>query len=232
MKWWRHVVDLSHPISPEIPVWPGDPRPAFTTLATIAGHGYALSEIHIGEHTGTHVGTAAHLQPGGVTVDQLEPEDLIVPAAVLNVSERALSDPDFTLSVEDVRAWEARHGRVPPDSLVLMATGWDARWPDPTAYLNADDQGVMHFPGFAPQTVTWLVDERRVRGLGIDTPGIDPGRDAGLQSNRRLLRGRHIHLENLTRLTGLPPLGAWVIIGALPWVGRTGSPARVLALIP
>ncbi len=229
---WRRVVDLSHPITSDIPIWPGDPRPAFADLATTEENGYALRGVTLGEHTGTHLGTAAHLQPGGLTVDRLRPEDLLAPAVVIDARAQAAADPDFALSVADVHRWEAAHGRVPTGSVVLMATGWDARWPDPTAYFNPDDQGQMHFPGFAPEAVAWLVTERHVRGLGIDTPGIDPGRDTALQSNRALLHERRFHLENLTRLDELPPTGLWLFIGALPLVGGTGSPARVLALIP
>ncbi len=232
MRPWRRIVDLTHPITPEIPIWPGGPRPGFAELATLDEHGYRLRQVTLGEHTGTHLGTAAHLHADGLTVEQLQAGELLVPAVVVDGRAQAAADPDYALSPDEMRAWETTHGRVPPGSVVLLATGWDARWPDPTAYLNRDDRGRMHFPGFAPETVAWLVNARAVRGLGIDTPGIDPGRDEALQSNRRLLRGRRFHLENLTRLTELPPRDVWLLIGVLPLAGGTGSPARVLALIP
>ncbi|MCD6288935.1 MAG: cyclase family protein [Anaerolineae bacterium] len=231
MRPWRRIVDLTHPISPEIPIWPGDPRPAFATLATVAEQGYNLRRVTIGEHTGTHIGVAAHLRVDGLTLDRLGADELVLPAVVLDVRRQVENDPDFALSIAEVQAWEAAHGLVPRRCVVLMATGWDARWPDEVAYLNADECGVMHFPGFAADTVSWLVEQRQVAGLGIDTPGIDPGRDAALQSNHRLLRGRRFHLENLTRLCDLPPTRVWLFIGALPLVGGSGSPARVLALV-
>jgi len=231
LKWWHRVVDLTHPITSEIPIWPGDPRPAFVTLATMTEQGYQLRRVEIGEHSGTHLGVAGHMQAAGITVDQLRAEELISPAIVVDVRAQVVADPDFALSVAHIQAWEAEYGDVPSDCVVLLATGWDARWTDPKAYLNVDDQGVMHFPGFAPETVRWLVEERHVRGLGTDTPGIDPGYESAFEGNRYLLRERRFHLENLARLTELPPTGVWLFIGALPWAGGTGSPARVLALI-
>jgi kynurenine formamidase len=228
----RRVIDLSHPLSPQIPVWPGDPRPAFVTLATTARHGYALQQIMLGEHSGTHLGCARHLQEDGLTVEQLAAEELIVPAVVVDGRAQVVDDPDWALLPAMVTEWERQYGRIAAGSAILLLTGWDRRWPDANAYFNYDEQGTMHYPGFAPETVAWLIEERAICGLGCDTAGIDPGRDRTLASNRLLLQGRRWHLENLTRLDELPPTGAWLFIGALPIVGGTGSSARVLALAP
>jgi kynurenine formamidase len=175
---------------------------------------------------------AAHLQSDGLTVDGLDAGELVTPAAVVDVRLQVAANADYALSLDEMTRWEARHGRILAESVVLLVTGWEARWPDEAAYLNCDAEGVMHFPGFSPQTVQWLVDERGVRGLGIDTPGIDPGCDTAFRSNQQLLQGRRFHLENLARLDRLPPTGAWLFIGALPLVGGTGSPARVIAFVP
>lgn len=232
MPFWHRVIDLSHPLSPQIPVWPGDPRPAFVTLATMLEQGYALQQIVLGEHSGTHLGCARHLQEDGLTVEQLTGEELVAPAVVLDVRAQAIKDPDWALPIATVLEWEQQHGRIAEGRAILLLTGWDRRWPDADAYFNCDEGGTMHYPGFAPETVAWLVDERAICGLGSDAAGIDPGRDQTLASNRLLLQKRRWHLENLARLDELPPTGAWLVIGALPIVGGTGSPARVLALIP
>lgn len=232
MPFWRRVIDLSHPLSPQIPIWPGDPRPAFVTLATTLEQGYALQQIVLGEHSGTHLGCARHLQEDGLTVEQLRAEELVVPAVVVDGRAQAIDDPDWMLSPAEMSEWEQQHGRIAAGSAILLLTGWDRRWSDADAYFNYDERGTMHYPGFAPKTVAWLVEERAICGLGSDTPGIDPGRDQTLASNRPLLQKRRWHLENLTRLDELPPTGAWLFIGALPIIGGAGSPARVLALVP
>lgn len=232
MPFWHRVIDLSHPLSSQIPIWPGDPRPAFVPLATTPEQGYALQQIIMGEHSGTHLGCARHLREDGLAVDQLAAEELVVPAVVLDVRAQAVADPDWTLLPATVIEWEQQHGRIAAGSAILLLTGWGRRWPDADAYFNCDEGGTMHYPGFALEAVAWLVDERAICGLGSDTAGIDPGRDQTLASNRLLLQKRRWHLENLARLDELPPTGAWLVIGALPIVGGTGSPARVLALIP
>lgn len=213
-------------------MWPGDPRPATRVWATIEANGYALNRWAIGEHTGTHLGAPAHFTPGGPTVDQLAVEHLVGPCAMIDARDRAERDPDYALSVDDLIAWEARHGPIPRRSFVLLGTGWDRHWSAPDRYFNVDDHGVMHFPGFSPEAAAWLLNQRDALGLGIDTPGVDPGCDTSFATNERLSRAGRIHLENLCQVTQLPPQGAWLVIGALPLVGGSGSPARVLALIP
>jgi len=229
---YRRVLDLSHAIRPDIPVWPGDPRPVKTPVAALAEQGYALNQWQVGEHSGTHVGVAAHLHDGGLTVDRLPPEALIRPAVMLDVRSHTNSDPDYRLNRRDVLDWEQTFGSVPEGCLALLCTGWAERWNDPAAFLNADPQGCLHFPGFGVEAAELLIHERGVAGLGTDTHGVDPGNDATLVVNRLLLRDQRIHLECLANLEQLPPRGAVVFLGVLPLAGGSGSPARVLALVP
>lgn len=224
-----HVVDLTHPITPEMPHWPGDPPTTLETWATLPAQGYRLGRLCIGEHSGTHIGTAAHMREGGATLEQLPPEFLIRPAAVLDWRERAGAQPDALLTPEEVLGWEAEHGRVPAGCVFLLCTGWSRFWENAERYLGRDAAGTLHFPGFSPSAVRFLVEERDIVGLGIDTAGIDGGASQTLEANRILLNNTHFHLENLTNLEHLPPRGAWLFIGALPLAGAGGSPARVLA---
>jgi len=226
------IVDLTHAISADAPVWPGDPATEIMSWATIETQGYSLRRICTGEHSGTHIGMPAHLAPGGLTVDRLPPGQLIRPCVVIDIRSAVGQDPDTTLTVENLEAWESRHDRVPAGSVVLLCTGWSSRWPDPGAYFNADSAGALHFPGFGVDAVRFLVEDRDIAGLGIDTSGIDPGIDGTLAANRLLSRGRRFHLENLTNLDQLPVTGVWLFIGALPVADGGGAPARVLALIP
>ncbi len=116
--------------------------------------------------------------------------------------------------------------------LVLLHTGWDARWKEPEKFFNQDRAGNMHFPGFSPPAIEHLVQRRNVAGVGIDTHGIDGGLDSSYAASRMLLRRPRIALENLANLGRVPPRGALVFIGALPIVGGSGSPAHVVAIIP
>ncbi|MGQ9516244.1 MAG: cyclase family protein [Anaerolineae bacterium] len=236
MSWGRdvgvHMVDLTHPLTADMPHWPGDPPTAFDICATISRQGFYLRRLCIGEHTGTHIGVAAHIHEGGMTLEHMPPERLICPAVMLDWRGRAGADPDALLALSDLAEWEQEHGLVPAGSVFLLCTGWSRFWPDAERYLGQDAAGILHFPGFSSEAVRFLVEARGVQGLGIDTAGIDGGASQALEANRILLGNGRFHLENLANLERLPPKGAWLFIGALPLVGAGGSPARVLAWCP
>ena len=226
------VVDLTHALKPGIPIWPGDPEFRLTPWASFAEDGYFLNEIAVGEHSGTHFGAPVHFHEGAPDAASFSAENLVVPAVVINISEAVGDNADYTLSLDDVRAWEAEHGEIPAGSAVLLRTGWDRFWNDPDAYFGFDAEGGLHFPGFGAEAAEFLVNERKVAGMGIDTHGIDPGNDESYTPNTVLLGAGGFHLENLTNLGALPPTGAVLVIGALPIEGASGGPARVIALTP
>ena len=229
---FSRAVFLSHVNSPGMPVYPGDPEFELRTATTIDGDGFYLQEVRIGEHSGTHWGAPAHFDPAGATADALSAEDLIGPAAVIDVRAEAAADPDRALSLSDLRSFEGRNGRIPDGAFFLMHTGFDERWSNPTAYVNEDPAGAMHFPGFARDAADWLIRERGVRGIGTDTMGVDPGSDETFAVNRLLLHDRRIHLENLANLGSMPPVGGWVVVGGMRNAGGSGGPATVFGLVP
>jgi kynurenine formamidase len=143
-----------------------------------------------------------------------------------------LGDQDFALGVAEISSWEAEFGPIPAHSAVIMWTGFEDRWDDPPAYLNADAAGRLHYPGFGAEAASWLIEQRSVGALGIDTMGIDPGADTSFGTNRLLLRDHRIHLENLTGLGEMPPCGGWIVVGGIRIRGGSGSPATVFGLIP
>lgn len=226
------VVDLTQPLRPDMPAWPGDPLLEYASWAKISDEGFFLRRTSLGEHSGTHLGAPAHLYGNGDSVEQIPAQQLVVPAARIDLRAEAAAYPDALLRWEHVAGWESQHGRLPIGCIVLLCTGWALRWNNPAAYLSRDAAGVMHYPGFDPLAVERLLDEREIGGLGSDTAGIDAGADATFAANRRLLGAGRFHLENLANLEQLPPAGAWLVIGALPLAGGSGAPARVLALIP
>ena len=226
------IVDLSHPLSTQMPLWPGDPPPEFTDWASTARDGYYLRRFSLSEHAGTHLTAPASFYPDGRTVDQYVPEELVKPAVVIDARQQCQANPDYALTPGDVAAWESRHGPVPADSIALLFTGWAERWPNPAAYLGTDANGVLHFPGFGPDAAALLLNQRGVAGLGTDTAGVEPGIDATFAVSKLILAQPRIILENLANLHQLPPTGAVLVIGLLRLEGGSGSPAAVTAFLP
>ena len=229
---YRSIVDLSHVIDTDIPLWPGDPAVELTPVANFADDGYYLRSFTIGEHSGTHMNAPNSFHEGGASIDQYPAQSLVAPVVVIDAREQAAADADYALTRDDVEAWERTNGRVPEGSVVVMFTGWQDRWGDPAAFFGEDADGGLHFPGFDGDTTRWLLDERNIAGVGIDTHGVDPGQDTEFRTNTAVLAGDGIALENLTNLDQLPPTGATIAIGILRLAGGSGSPVGVLAFVP
>lgn len=226
------VVDLTHPIRPGIPVWPGDPPVEFETTTTIPGDGYFLRRFSMGEHSGTHISTPSAFFDQRTGPETIRPEALVAPAVVIDSRHAASRDPDYTLALDDLDAWERDHGQIPAGSIALLLTGWHRYWAEPQRFINLGADGRMHTPGFEPGAVSFLLDERGGAGIGIDTHGVDAGTDTDLEASRTALAKGALVLECLNNLDRLPATGATLIIGRLPLVGGSGSPACVLALVP
>lgn len=222
------VVSLSHPISPRIPLWPGDPPVAFEDIASLEQDGYFLRRFSMGEHSATHMNAPNSFFANGMGIEGYQPQDLVRPAVVIDV--RARSTPDYEISVQDIEDWERQHGLIEAGSVVLMYTGWQHLWNDPTAFFGQDAQG-SHFPGFGEAAIGFLLAQRQIAGVGIDTHGVDPGQSSTFATNRAVLAGNGIVLECLTNLDQLPAKGATLVIGVLALEGGSGSPASVMALI-
>jgi len=229
---FRRVVDLTHPIKPGIPLWPGDPPVQFETMASIPAEGYFLRRFSMGEHSGTHISTPSALFDQGPGPDSIPPETLIAPAVVIDARSSAIMDPDYVLTVDDLEEWERKHGKISAGSIVLLLTGWGRYWYEPERFINLGIDGLMHTPGFTPEAVACLLDERGAAGIGIDTHGVDAGRDLGLEASMAALDRGALVLECLNNLDQLPATGATLVVGRLPLVGGSGSPASVLALAP
>jgi kynurenine formamidase len=151
---------------------------------------------------------------------------------VIDVRQQTEQNADFRLQVKDVRAFEAANGPIAPDSIVIMWTGFEDRWGSEKRYRNVGPDGLMHFPGFSARVTKWLIANRAIGGLGIDTLGVDPGTDEHFRCNTNLLKEHRIHLENLAGLEQMPAVGGWVVVGGLRDEGGSGSPATVFGLIP
>ncbi|PKB65475.1 MAG: cyclase [SAR202 cluster bacterium Io17-Chloro-G2] len=229
---YRHVVDLSHPIHPGIPRWPGDPPVKFTTAATLESEGFRLGSFSMGEHSGTHMNAPISFHARDVGIDAYSPGSLVAPAVVVDVGDRAATDADYCLAVSHLADWEEKWGPVPAGCVVLLATGWSSKWEDPRGYLGYDGRGEMHFPAFGQEAARILLEERGAAGLGIDTHGLDPARDGSSAINKLVLEQPRIALENLANLDQLPAVGCTLAIGILRLKDGSGSPVSVLAFVP
>ncbi|EMD28419.1 cyclase family protein [Amycolatopsis azurea] len=238
------VVDLTAPLSESTPILQL-PEPFANTipfgLEEISryderGPRWYWNNIHTGEHTGTHLDVPVHWVSGkdGHDVSEVPLRTLVAPAVVLDASARAAEDPDFLLSVEDIRDWERENGSLPDGGWLLYRTGWDARSHDQEAFLNNDENG-PHTPGVSAECARWLAEEAPITGFGVETVGTDAGQALALEPAfpcHELLLGAGKHgLTQLRNLASLPPTGALLVVSPLPIVGGSGSPARVYALV-
>lgn len=224
------VIDLTHPLVPGGPVWPGDPKTTRKPVNELE-EGFTLSAWSLGEHTGTHVGTPSHFIASGATIDSWGPDRLVRPLAVLRPGWRSQSSNGRELSIDDVMEDEKAHGPIPHRAAVVLDTGWARRWPDKTSVFETNEKGQLIHPGFGREAAEHLLLVRGASILGTDAPGVDPGPDMRYQIGRAIARANGLHVENLVNLEEIPPRGAWVIIGALPFQHGSGSPARVFALV-
>jgi len=228
------LVSLSHVNDPATtPIFPGDPEFVLETAATVPADGYYLQYVRQGEHTGTHWGAPAHFQLGGRTADQLDPEDLFLPAVKIDIRAAATGNPDYAVTVADLEAFERRRGPIPCGAAIILWTGWETRWGTP-AYANTDADGVPHQPGFSTRAVQWLIDNRRLdeRGaLGTDTFGPDPGNDRTYPVSTLLYDRRRISLENMNNLAALPDTGGYVLVGSPINKDGSGAPATVFGVL-
>ena len=183
------------------------------------------------EHSGTHLDVPAHFFANGRTVDQIPLEELILPAVVIDISDRAAIDPDTTVAVSDIRDFESAVGRIPDGAAVLMRSGWDRRIGDQARFHNIGSDGRMHTPGWSAEATDWLLTNRDVRCLGVDALTLDATHSLEFPVHRLLLGEDRVGLEILTHLENLPPIGATLIIGVVPFEKGSGAPGRFFALV-
>ncbi len=227
---FRRVQDLTHTLKPTFPSFSGQPVFKSDVAVTVKKDGFYAMNISYFEHIGTHMDAPAHFGEGALTVERLSTGSLVAPAAVIHIHERAVKDPDAQATADDIRAWERRHGRLPRGAAVFMHSGWESRVGSWQAFRNPDASGVMHFPGFHPSAVEFLLAERDAVGIGLDTMSLDFGASKDFKTHVTWLPTGRWGLENLANLAMIPPSGAWVFVGAPKVAGGSGGPCRVLAM--
>jgi kynurenine formamidase len=233
----HRLVDLTHSYNAHTVFWPAPPTHFVLERLhfgdTPAGFFYSANRFCLPEHGGTHLDAPIHFARDRETMESVPLERLIGPVVVIDVSEKAAKDRDYRVSVDDVLAFEAKHGRIEPGTRVLVRTDWSRRWPDATAYLgHATDASKLHFPAYGAEAAQFLVEERQVALLGIDTASIDYGPAADFPVHRIAAAANVPGLENVTGLEALPPRGAILLALPMKIEGGSGGPTRVVALVP
>jgi kynurenine formamidase len=233
------VVDLSYAFDERTLYWPTAPsgfkleRLAFGPAP--GGFFYSANAYAAPEHGGTHLDAPIHFAEGRRAADELPLEQLIGRAFVIDVSAKADANPDYTLTREDVAAFESRHGTIPKGAIVLLRTGWGSRWPDRKRYLGDDRPGEtsnLHFPSYGRDAAQFLVQTRQVGVLGVDTASIDHGPSKDFMVHQIAAAANVPGLENVANLHELPPTGAWVMALPMKIAGGSGGPVRIVALLP
>lgn len=224
-------VDLTHPLHEGTAFWPGG-IPFKKTLVVDYPQGFRMFKFEMAENVGTHVDAPVHFVPGALTIDRIPLGRLIGPAAVVDVTEKVKDDLDYRLGMHDLERWELRYGTIPAGAIVVMRTGWGERAGDLGRYRNQDSRGVMHFPGFSRESAEFLVRERNVSGIGIDTLSLDYGPSKGFPVHKVMLGAGRFQIENLANLERLPAGGAVIFVLPLKVQDGTQAEARVIALVP
>ena len=226
---FAHVVDLTHSIN-----WGKTGSSQASQNSPLQPMPVAVTRPNAQDSTAvrfpTRLDAPAHVAGNLWSVDQIPPERLFAPLAVIDVRTQARRDPDYQLTVADIANWEQAHGQIPQGAVVIARTGWTARWNSPLSYRNEDSRGVPHFPGFSLQAAQFLVQGRNVVGLGIDTANIAAG-DAANSSVPNYTLGHSVYqLQNISDLAQAPEAGGLVLVAPAKLQGSSSAPARVLAL--
>jgi kynurenine formamidase len=228
-------IDLTHAFGPETPHWKGFAPETVTTLFTIPKDGFhAESFCHPGQW-GTHVDPPAHFHDGLKTVDQIDPKQFLLRLVVLDVHEKVAKNADYVVTLEDVTAWESKHGTIPAGAFVALRTDWSRRWPNDAAMQNKDARGVAHYPGWSKPVLQYLYEQKGIAASGHETTDTDPGLavtrdDYSLESY--ILGTDHFQIELLANLDQVPEAGALVLVSFPKPEKGSGFPARVIAIVP
>jgi kynurenine formamidase len=234
------IVDLTHSFGSDTIVWPTEQD--FKLIVqhaadTAGGYYYSSNRVELPEHGGTHIDAPIHFSKGKQTLDQIPVEQLIGTGIRIDVMEPCARNRDYRVAISDFQRWEVKHGRIPNGAIVLLNTGYTRFWPSRKDYLGTDLRGqegvrALHFPGLHPEAAAWLVRERQVKAVGIDTASIDYGQSTKFETHVALLSQDVPVFENLADLHDLPDRGFDVIALPMKIAGGTGGPLRIIAVLP
>ena len=234
------IVDLTHPFDEQTIYWPTGERfrhaPDSVGMQP-GGYYYEAWSFCAAEHGGTHLDAPIHFAAHRWTADAIPLERMIGAGIVVDASRGAAAQRDYLVSVDDLRAWERANGAIPDGAIVLLRTGHGAHWSDAERYLGTAERGAagvakLHFPGLDPEAARWLVRERKIHAIGLDTPSIDAGPSTAFLAHRVLLDANVPVFENVAALEQLPATGFTVIALPMKIGAGSGGPLRIVAVVP
>jgi kynurenine formamidase len=233
-------LDLTHDFSEDTVYWVTAEPFKRTTVAegkTPGGYYYSAYNFSGAEHGGTHIDAPVHFAEGKKTVDQVGLDQLVAHGVKIDVSAKAASDANYLISVDDIKNWEAANGKIPEWSIVLFQSGFGSKWPDKKSYLGTDQKGPdavkdLHFPGLGPDAAKWLIENRKIHAVGIDTASIDFGQSTLFESHVALMTNNIPAFENVANMDKLPVTGFHVVALPMKIKGGSGAPLRIVAFVP
>ena len=235
------LLDMTYPYDENTIYWP-NAKPFELNKGnwgiTEAGFWYAANEYSAAEHGGTHVDAPIHFAENGRTINQIPLQEWIGPAIKIDVVEKCDSNRDYLLIVEDIKNWENQFGIIPDNAWVIMYTGIGTKYyPDKEKVLGTSKTGAeaipeLSFPGFSPEAVEFLIKERNITGIALDTPSIDYGKSTDFKVHQILFAADKLAIENIANLDKLPETGATLYAVPMLIKDGTGAPARVFAVLP
>ncbi|XP_033097447.1 isatin hydrolase-like [Anneissia japonica] len=236
------IIDLSYPFDGNTLFWPGQ-DPFVQTIGYRGSTGnswYETNSFQMGEHTGTHLDAPAHFSEGKQRVDAIPKEHFIGPGVKVDISSKASTNPDALLEVEDLMAWEKTNGDIPEGAILMVFTGWGKFYPDRASYfgsdrndtyIDANGTSLLHFPGISPDAADWLIGNRDVVGVGIDTPSLDYGQSTTFSTHVKLMDENIYGLENVANLDNMPTSGSTVYALPMHIKDGSGAPVRIFAIV-
>ena len=235
-KW----IDLTYDFSDKTIYWPtanGFKLDTAFNGVTPAGFYYEAYNYCAAEHGGTHLDAPVHFAKGKWTADEIPLEKLTGEAVVINVSDKALKNADYLISVSDIGSWEKTNGKLPDDIIILFRTGYGSFYPETKKYLGTDERGAdavakLHFPGIDPAAAEWLVKNRKIKAVGLDVASVDYGQSKDFKTHQILYEQNIPGFENVANLDKLPVKGAFIVALPMKIKGGSGAPLRIVAIIP
>lgn len=230
------VIDLTYDLDPNAIGWPSHPPYSFAIVQRGVSKDLKLyveyNKFSMGEHRGTHADAPSHFAQGHWRNQQIPPSRLVGPGVVIDVRQKVQNNPTYKMTLDDIKAWEKDYGRIPKNAVVLMNSGWGARYPDPKRVFSTNDLNntmTYKFPTVSAAAGNFLADEREITALGVDVPSPDSG-DPNFPVHVKLLTKDILILENVANVDRLPPSGTTIIIGMIKLHDGSGGPSRILAL--
>jgi kynurenine formamidase len=233
-KW----IDLTYSFSTETLYWPSVTNTFHLDTVfngkTTGGYFYSAYSYSAPEHGGTHLDAPVHFAKDKNAADEIPLEQLTGNAVVIDVAAKVISNKDYLITIQDVQDWETKNGRIPDDAIVLFKTGFGQYYPDAARYLGTTEKGEkgianLHFPGIDPNLSEWLVKNRKIKSVGLDTASVDYGQSKEFKTHQILYAANIIGFENVANLDALPVTGAYVIALPMKIKGGSGAPLRIIA---